>query len=394
MRPRRDVLVGSPAGPSKEAPRANRARPLPIASVSATLAAALGLFAVLSPPAPPEKKLLQWGWDEPDTAYLRAHLPKMEESPFDGCIFGVRYGEGGRGGSFSWQAWGRRRFTDDDLASAFADLRTLRPRRFSELFLRLNVTPGDVGWFQDYSAIVSNARLAARLARAGRARGVLIDVEQYQAQLFDFRRQPMAEAYGWAAYAAQARRRGREVMTAFQEGYPGLTVFLTFGYTLPWVLSDKGQQPLAETPYGLLASFLDGMLEAGEGCTRLIDGFELSYGYRHSQNFTEARRLFREVHPIVRQPSRYRARLQLGFGLWLDYDWRRLGWSPTEVEKNYFTPTIFGASLRAALQESDRYVWVYAETPRWWDGGSRAGLPTPYAVVLGRAHLAALSPRR
>jgi hypothetical protein len=56
-----------------------------------------------------------------------------------------------------------------------------------------------VGWFQDHSAIVANARLAARLARAGRARGILLDVEQYQGQLFGFRHQPMDAAYGWNA---------------------------------------------------------------------------------------------------------------------------------------------------------------------------------------------------
>ena len=30
-------------------------------------------------------------------------------------------------------------------------------------------------------------------------------------------------------------------MGAFQEGYPGLTVFLTFGYSLPWAQSQAGR---------------------------------------------------------------------------------------------------------------------------------------------------------
>ena len=141
----------------------------------------------------------------------------MEQSPFDGCVFGVRYGPGGSGGSFSWQAWGRRRFTDDELSSAFADLRALRPRRFTELFLRLNVTPGDVGWFQDHSAIVANARLAASLARAGRARGILLDVEQYEGQLFDFRRQPMADGLR----LERLRRAGPPPRSRGHGGLPG-----------------------------------------------------------------------------------------------------------------------------------------------------------------------------
>ena len=38
----------------------------------------------------------------------------------------------------------------------------------------------------------------------------------------------------WDDYAKQVRQRGREVMAAFQQGYPGgVTIFLTFGYSLP-----------------------------------------------------------------------------------------------------------------------------------------------------------------
>jgi hypothetical protein len=347
----------------------------------AGLAVAVAFAASFPTADRPRKKLLQWGWDEPDTASLRNHLPEMERSPFDGCVFGVRHGPRGAGGSFSWQFWGRRRFTRDDLADAFSDLRALRPRRFQELFLRVNVTPGDVGWFEDFSPIVANARLAAELARAGRARGLLLDVEQYRGPLFEFRAQPLASAYGWDAYAAQARLRGREVMTAFQGGYPGLTVFLTFGHSLPWVMSDRGKKPLSEAPYGLLAPFLDGLLEAASGHTRVVDGFELSYGYREPALFAEARQLVRgSVPPIVGAPEAYRRRLRLAFGLWLDYDWRRLGWSATSLEGNYFSPARFRAVLQAARRQSDEYVWLYGETPRWW-GGPEPNARVPEAYV-------------
>lgn len=342
----------------------------------AGLAVALGLAAAFPCATGPRKKLLQWGWDEPDTASLRAHLAQMERSPFDGCVFSVRHGRAGRAGSFTWQFWSRRSFAREDVAEAFSDLEALHPRRFRELFLRVNVTPGDVGWFQDFSPILANARLAAEIARAGRARGILLDVEQYQGLPFEFHAQPLAKQYGWPAYAAQARLRGRQVMSAFQGGHPGLTVFLTFGHSLPWVLSERGRKPLAETPYGLLAPFLDGVLEAATGDTRVFDGYELSYGFREAERFAEARRLvFRDVLPIVGAPEAYRHRLRLAFGLWLDYDWRRLGWSTTKPEANYFTPTAFATALSAALQETDEYVWVYGETPRWW------GQPLPDARV-------------
>ena len=345
-------------------------------------------LAVLTPigRAKPTRKILQWGWDEPDTAYMRRHLPEMERSPFDGCVFGVRHGPDGRSGSFTWGLWGRRRFAHEELSAAFEDLRALRPVRFRELFLRVNVTPGDVAWFEDFSPVLSNLRLAAELARAGRARGILLDVEQYQGQVFEFGAQPLSSAYGWDAYAAQVRGRGREIMAALQEGYPGLTVFLTFGHSLPFVLSDGGRRPLAETHYGLLAPFLDGLVEAARGGTRIIDGYELSYGFREPSQFVEARRLVREgVLPIVGPREAYRQRVRLAFGLWLDYDWRRYGWYPDDPQKNYFTPAGFERSLGTAIAESDEYMWVYGESARWWNTSEApASVPAWYAAVLRR----------
>jgi len=367
-----------------------------VRALIAGLAVALGLAAFFPTGDRPRKKLLQWGWDEPDTAVLLKHLPEMERSPFDGCVFSVRHGPGRAGGSFTWQFWGRRRFARDDLENAFSDLRALRPRRFRELFLRVNVTPGDVGWFQDFSPILANARLAAELARAGRARGILLDTEQYQGRPFELRSQPLASAYGWEAYAAQARLRGREVMSAFQRGYPGLTVFLTFGHSLPWVLSDRGTKPPSDAPYGLLAPFLDGIIEAASGHTRVVDGFELSYGYREPAQFAEARRVVhQDVLPMVGAPDAYRQRLRLAFGLWLDYDWRRHGWNAGDPERNYFSPAAFETALRAALLESDDFVWLYAETPRWW-GGRDAGaqVPEAYVSALRRARRPGISSAR
>ena len=51
------------------------------------------------------KKLIEFGWDEPDTAFLRQHLAEMEQTPFDGCVFhaGCELA-GGRKGSFTWDS--------------------------------------------------------------------------------------------------------------------------------------------------------------------------------------------------------------------------------------------------------------------------------------------------
>ena len=122
------------------------------------------------------KKLIEFGWDEPDTAFLRRHIAQMEQNPFDGVVFrATAAAPDGKPLNFLWEAWGRRVFAEAELAPALADLGATRFHRFTDNFLRVNTTPGDVDWFDDFSAILANARLAARIARAGGAAGILFD---------------------------------------------------------------------------------------------------------------------------------------------------------------------------------------------------------------------------
>jgi len=67
------------------------------------------LMAVAAPAAEgPGKKLIEFGWDEPNPAFMKAHLAEMERTPFDGCVFHVNYSKAGGGtGSFTWKCWGQ-----------------------------------------------------------------------------------------------------------------------------------------------------------------------------------------------------------------------------------------------------------------------------------------------
>jgi hypothetical protein len=336
----------------------------------------------------PTKKLIEFGWDEPDASFLRKHRSAIEATPFDGCVFHVVATDSqGRQENFAWLGWGRRSFTAAELQPALDDLKATPFTRFTHNFLRMNTTPGDLDWFDDHSTVLHNLRLAARVARESRSAGILLDVEHYQGALFSFAKQRHAQTRSWDEYAAQARRRGREVMAAFQDGYPDLTLLLTFGHSLPRTESQGGRKPLAECDYGLLGPLLDGMIEAATGGTRLVDGFELSYGYKEIAKFEDGYRLMKTgVLPIVANPARYARVVSAGFGLWLDYDWRKQGWDTTDPTRNYFSPEAFEASLRAALARSDQYVWIYTESPRWWsETGNSVKLPASYVEAIRRA---------
>jgi hypothetical protein len=88
----------------------------------------------------------------------------------------------------------------------------------------------------------------------------------------------------------------------------------------------------------------------------------------------------------VSDADKYLRFCSLGFGLWLDDDWRKRGWETEAVEKNYFPPDVFEAAVREALFACDEYVWIYSETPRWWSADGRpVKLPAAYDAALRRA---------
>jgi hypothetical protein len=331
------------------------------------------------------KKLIEFGWDEPGTAFMRQHWAEMKQTPFDGCVFHVNFvNTNGSEGNFTWACWGQRAFTAAELNPALNDLKAVRGRGFTHNFLRFNVTPGKVDWFDDFGPILQNARLAGWLAREGKCAGILFDIEHYEGAPFRYREQRDAGTKSWELYAHQARLRGREVMQAFQQDFPAVKIFLTFGYCLPWKQSDAGKRSLADIQYGLLAPFLDGMVEAANKPKQIIDGCESAYSFRDTARFATQYKVMSEgLLPIVRDPERYHKAVSLGFGVWMDNDWRKVGWKADQPGSNYYTPQALEASLRKALEVADEYVWVYSETPRWWsDQGKPVQLPEVYVEAV------------
>jgi hypothetical protein len=337
----------------------------------------------------PAKKLIEFGWDEPDTAFMRQHIAAMEQTPFDGTVFHITYDKAdGSKGSFMNQCWGQKTFEMKQVAAAVEDLKATPIKSFTHNFLRFNVCPGDVDWFDDFSSVTANAALAAHVAKEGKSAGILFDIEQYNAQLFNYAKQKLKDSKSFDEYAQQARLRGREIMKSFQDGYPDLTIFLTFGYSLALAEGASDKSKLAGVEYGLLAPFLDGMFDAAAGKTKIVDGFEISYAWKQPAQFDEGLKTMRVgALPIVADAEKYRAHLSAGFGLWMDNDWRKNGWDVNNPDKNFFTPAQFEQSVREALDTSDEFVWIYTEEPKWWTmpDGKPQKLPPPYSEAVRKA---------
>jgi hypothetical protein len=89
----------------------------------------------------------------------------------------------------------------------------------------------------------------------------------------------------------------------------------------------------------------------------LIDGYEFAYGFKERRQFHKGyQQIHEEALKISQVPKRYKDKVKGGFGLWLDY----------RNQPDYFSPEEFKEALRAALEVSDGYVWLYTQGPRFF----------------------------
>ena len=323
-------------------------------------------------------KIIEWGWGTPTPTYVRDRIQEMERFPFDGLVLDLKSNSGpdDTRGRFSWNVWGDRLLDLDDYSESFTALQNTKFSKFTDNFLRFNVVPGRIDWYdENFKSVIANAQLAAQIAKSDNLRGILLDVEQYQGKLFRYPSQRQRLHHSFADYQQQVRQRGREFMQAINAVYPDINILLTFGYHIAY---SRGK-PLETAAYGLLPSFLDGMLEAAAPRTLIFDGWEFAYSYKQEKQFRDAYDLMHErglERTQVQQEfiQHYRA----SFGLWLD---NGRVWQQEDFTKNYFTPQQFENSVRLALKYTDRYVWIYSQKARWWDNR----VPQPYIDALRKA---------
>src|ERR1700732_3582638 len=80
------------------------------------------------------KKLIEFGGDAPDTSLLASRVRDMENTPFDGCVFYLT-SDSPRGrerrADFSWEGWGSRAFTKQEMQKAVNDLKATAFKSFT-----------------------------------------------------------------------------------------------------------------------------------------------------------------------------------------------------------------------------------------------------------------------
>jgi len=331
------------------------------------------------------KKLIYYGWGIRDTQYVRDHWQEMEKMPFDGTgiIVAVdrqawQQGKTDTGNQLGWQVMGKRAFRVEEFRDAIADLKTAKWRTFTDNFLPVSLSPAQsaagLHWFDDarWQIIADNFGVVAQIAAAGGVKGLILDPEHYNYQLFRYADQRQLVDKSFEAHVQMARQRGRQVMEAVAAHRPNAVLLSLYAYTLPLVNLQRSGR-LQEAAYSLLPAFYDGLLEAMPAAAQLVDGYEPAYPFKERRQFLDGyRRIRQEAVVLSAVPDRYRQQIGAGFGLWLDYN-RKL---------EHFTPAEFRQAVRAALEVSDSYVWIYSQGPRFFPA---ANLDRAYIEALAEA---------
>jgi hypothetical protein len=308
------------------------------------------------------KKVIYCGWGMPDTQYLRDAWRRQEVIPFDGtgvvvAIDRAAWARGDRGPSnqLAWNAMGSRRYTYDEFSQAVEDLVALRRQPSFHAFLPVALSASaaaTVSWFDDarWRSVAGNLGVMAQIATKTGMKGFVFDPEHYGYELFSYRFQRTRDDRSFDEYEAMARQRGREVMKAIAAHSPNVVVISLYSYTLPLNELRRGGT-LASVDYGLMPAFYDGLLEEMPDGGTLVDGYEFAYGFKEERRFREGRQRIRaEAVTLSSVPDRYRRRVRAAFGLWVDYGGKPQHLSPPEFQR----------SVRAALDKSDAYVWIYS----------------------------------
>jgi hypothetical protein len=323
-----------------------------------------------------EKKVIEFGWGEPNTVYMQSRIREMEKMPFDGVVFHARLMHHGKDEILSRQIFSEKRFSYRALTPALKALRNTKFKKFTDNFIRLNITPGTVDWFDNFESVIHNTSTLAKFVRAGGQRGILLDLEPYDHKLFSYQKLKYRDSTSFDSYASQVEMRGRQFMRAIKRKAPRARILLTFAYEQAL---KKSSDPTLD-PYGLLPAFIDGMLSIADKRMRIINGYEGSYSYTEEKDFNWGYRQMKEVNlSKSKYPNKYRSLVSAGFGIWMDLYSNTKGWDTSNVYRNPRTPLDFQSAMVRALKRSDRYVWVYSQQPKWWE---KENLPEEYVAAL------------
>lgn len=337
------------------------------------------------------------GHDSP--AYIARHVALIESRPFDGIVINDYLGRNLMNMSLKVDAPGL--VSPDTGAITYeAASRSLAPVKgifkvFRHNFAKVNMfmgwSPPPLSDDADWKTVYESAANYARAVRDSGLEGIWLDNESYHRPVVPGADHPLdywmyrdqlalvGQSEADAPFKEMvdlARRRGRDLMRAFAQGDPEITVIVAHG---PYIGCSAWRKlgSYADDRY-LAGAFAAGMVEAKAGRESIVDGGELyslrsEVDFRNSYDWRKGVEVpgfghITDLDPGVKCPfmdpalaSHWRGAVGIAFGT---FDKQR---EPGEKIWSAITDaSVFRTTLTNALRATDRYVWFYTEWQDWW----------------------------
>ncbi|HWL51075.1 MAG TPA: carbohydrate-binding family 9-like protein [Chthoniobacteraceae bacterium] len=319
------------------------------------------------------KKLIQYGWDYRDQAFIREHVREMEEKPFDGIIFRLK----GRSSIFRDQPWDEKSFEQ-----IVEECKAIEWSKFTDNFIIIHSSTS-MDWFKDddWKGAIHNLRLVLKAATAARCRGICIDPEPYGPSPWSYWTQQHAESKSFEEYQAIARKRGADFIRVIQQEMPeavllSLYQFCLFEGPAGEINPERRDGMLAKHPYGIYHSFLTGMLDAAAPGISFVDGNEFSYYYKEPLDFYVAYHKIKQLcQNLAGKENRvkYQSQVKVGQALYPDYllalgTWGDKRFTPAQELSEADRLRWLEHNVYYGLKSADEFVWMYNEKMNWWEG--------------------------
>ena len=283
-------------------------------------------------------------------------------------------------------AFHHRKIDPAEYLHVIDDLRSCHLKQFKNNFLGLTTylhLRFAMDWFDDalWNNLLHNVAVLARIARQSGWQRIWFDTDQYgPPNVWHWKRlceiMPNRET-DLVTCRAQVAQRGEQFIRAINREFPRLTLSLAFGNCL--IHDDVANRPaLKGKPFSharsvLIAPFLDGILRAADVETTVIDAYELSYYYKTADQFREASRIVRQAcQTYSLAPDLYARRIRVSFGLYPTHPGM---FNARDFKNNRFQPVELHHAVRAARQQTNKYVWIWNERTSFWIKGVPAGRP-------------------
>lgn len=327
-----------------------------------------------------QKKIIEFGWDNPTPEYLDRNLKQIEiYVPHDGI--GIDISKlvtlpDGKKRNNGYYGFSKIPFSREWYKADIKHLKSIHSRAKHLKYNFLNISASsftrEFNLYDDefWDIVCEKFGIFAWVAKQGGCVGIRLDLEDYgNQQIWKYR--PSRDR-SWDEAWEKARLRGRQWMNAMSKEYPDITVFLFFSLDLMLGEADGSPdmyQRLSSNGSGLLAAFFNGIYDVLPPKAKIIDGMESSgyaacelnsyYGIRALRN----ERFPQFLCPENREKFRNQAGLACAAYMTPYYNGQ---WDKILKEENLTPVKFFRRNFAWAVQYSDEYVWTWSESRKWF----------------------------